>query len=272
MNKRKYEICGREQDVNHNLYHNKENNLYVCRKHRYQLEKYGKITDPSRTTTHDKNIIEKYNDHAEIIIRNIDNIEIARALIDLEDVSKCEKYKWCLSNGYVINTGKNKTSLHRCVMGYKGDLEIDHINRNKLDNRKSNLRIVEKFINSTNNNAKCVRFDTGTHSSNKWIAEFSMYGTRHFVGLFENYDDAIEAVQTKKEEISKNQEKLIAEWKNKKGECPTGISLTQNGNRWKARIAKNGKYINLGTFDTKEEAMKARQLAIEQLKSNQLPA
>lgn len=40
--------------------------------------------------------------------------------------------------------------MHRVVAGYDGPLDIDHINRNPLDNRRANLRIVTRSANQLN--------------------------------------------------------------------------------------------------------------------------
>lgn len=68
------------------------------------------------------------------------------ALIDVEDVEKCRPYKWHIrksnSTEYAITSleGNKKIHLHRFVLDYDGELEVDHKNRNGLDNRKENLR------------------------------------------------------------------------------------------------------------------------------------
>jgi hypothetical protein len=61
------------------------------------------------------------------------------SIIDEEDYDKVCIYKWRLSNGYAIG-GPKTIKLHRFIMNAENGLMIDHINGNKLDNRKSNLR------------------------------------------------------------------------------------------------------------------------------------
>ena len=87
-----------------------------------------------------------YDDYAEIVID--DKV----SLIDLGDVSFCKRFCWRISNkGYVTTTINRKSKhLHRLIMNPNTDEEIDHINRNKLDNRKSNLRICNRSINMQN--------------------------------------------------------------------------------------------------------------------------
>ena len=69
-------------------------------------------------------------------------------LIDKEDAEKISKYRWRVdqATGYIYSDfiGK-KIYLHRFIMNIHTDTSgrvVDHINRNKKDNRKENLRIV----------------------------------------------------------------------------------------------------------------------------------
>lgn len=74
-------------------------------------------------------------------------------LVDNEDYFKLNIRNWHYFNGYAHGKINNKTvRMHRLVMNLQvGDgLEIDHINGNKLDNRKINLRIVTHMQNMWN--------------------------------------------------------------------------------------------------------------------------
>lgn len=63
------------------------------------------------------------------------------ALVDDEDFLEVSKYKWYkTSHGYAFNR-RNSLYMHRLIMG-DTDLQVDHVNFNKLDNRKENLRLV----------------------------------------------------------------------------------------------------------------------------------
>lgn len=98
-----------------------------------------RINNPNNYIFHD--------DYAEIVLNNCDET----ALIDLEDVDLVSQYHWHKSaEGYVIGSSANdkQKRLHRLII--KTDQEIDHINRNPLDNRKSNLRTVTRKQNSLN--------------------------------------------------------------------------------------------------------------------------
>lgn len=82
-----------------------------------------------------------------------------KAIIDDEDYFKIVQYNWHYSNGYARrglswsrNSGLKRqykpmqNEILECPIG----LEIDHINHNRLDNRKSNLRIATRSQNIIN--------------------------------------------------------------------------------------------------------------------------
>ena len=63
----------------------------LCNKHYKQNKKFGYI--PERTMS-DPNKIIKHDDYAEIVLYNRYCEEVARALIDLDDIDKCKNIKW----------------------------------------------------------------------------------------------------------------------------------------------------------------------------------
>ena len=79
------------------------------------------------------------------------------ALVDDADYQELSQYKWYLSNkNYVMRNeykGKGKNTvvrLHRQIINAEKDQQVDHINRNPLDNRRCNLRIATASENSVN--------------------------------------------------------------------------------------------------------------------------
>ena len=147
------EVCGKASKESRYVGYCSKANKILCRKHRQQFEKYGMFLD---YTAFDRNIIITHDDYAEIELRDkYGNIK-AYAKIDIDDVDKCILHKWGLfNNGYAMTSTSDKDiSLHRYVMDYYGDKEIDHINRDKLDNRKINLRIVTRSENRVNTGAR----------------------------------------------------------------------------------------------------------------------
>ncbi len=167
----------------------------LCSKHRSQWYRHHKFDDD---TIFSDNKYVLYNDRAEIILKDKNCNEVGRAIIDLDDVDKCKPYKWHLrQRNYVIATIPNGTKssdekihLHRLISGYDGnDLVIDHINRNPLDNRKCNLRIVNQQTNAANKgNSGVVLVPSGRYQA---------HVTRHYkniyIGTYDTYDEAVAA-------------------------------------------------------------------------------
>ena len=141
-----------------------------------------------------RNEIVLYDNHAEIILYNRRCEETARALIDLEDVDKVKNIKWCMkSNGYVHD---GKIHIHRLIMDCSDNMVVDHINHNKLDNRKTNLRICSHRQNSMNQ--KTRRDNSSGHagvgkSGNKWRARIYIDGKEVHLGRFDTKEEAIRA-------------------------------------------------------------------------------
>lgn len=75
---------------------------------------------------------------------------------------------------------------------------IDHINCNKADNRFKNLREAtnaENVMNSgiRSNNTSGFKGVKWNKNRNKWVADCTANGKRHYLGYFSKIDDAVEA-------------------------------------------------------------------------------
>lgn len=81
-------------------------------------------------------------------------------LFDYEDFERVKQIRWSIvksktkythyCKGVISKKPYKNILFHRYIMQYDGDLQIDHINKNGLDNRKCNLRIVSQSINQRN--------------------------------------------------------------------------------------------------------------------------
>lgn len=190
-NLRKCEVC----DSKDNVIHHKER--YLCRRHYDQLIMYGEILE---RTVFDKNEIVIKGDYAEVVLYNGKNQEVARAIIDRDDVDLVSQYKWGYdeTNGYATSRYYN-TSMHRYIMNAKGsDIIVDHKNRNKLDNRRGNLRIADKSLNAINadlrtHNTSGVTGVSYSRSKELWRSYINYKGNRIDLGWFKNKDDAIKS-------------------------------------------------------------------------------
>lgn len=106
------------------------------------------------------------------------------------------------SNGYV--RGASGRWLHHFVWSLCGGMEIpagceiDHINRNPLDNRRCNLRVL------TFRGQKLNRRDPSSRvrrHGKKWRVMIDFYGPGKFVASFEDYDAAVLEAKARIEQL-----------------------------------------------------------------------
>jgi len=74
-------------------------------------------------------------------------------LIDEEDYDVVKKYTWGISTYGYVYTKVNRTKtlfLHRMIMNAPSGMEVDHINRDTLNNHRDNLRICTRAQNQQN--------------------------------------------------------------------------------------------------------------------------
>jgi hypothetical protein len=188
------DVCGKEGNTKTIIWCGQANK-YLCIKHLGQFNRLGKFLEK---TKRDKNDYVLHEDFAEILFRDKDQNVVGSAMIDIEDVEKCRPYKWYMTemmgnSRYVkaVISGKN-LGLHRFVLDYDGDMPIDHINRNGLDNRKSNLRIVTSSENSVNSK---TRSSTGEKNIYKKNNRFQVQIIRNYQNVFiKTFDTLEEAV------------------------------------------------------------------------------
>ena len=84
------------------------------------------------------------------------NIKGREVIINANDYNLISQYKWHISStGYAVWRGikdgrKQTIRMHRLINNTPKDIDTDHINRNRLDNRRSNLRNCTPKENSSN--------------------------------------------------------------------------------------------------------------------------
>jgi len=118
---------------------------------------------------------------------------------DLEDYSQIKEYCWYIdNNGYLSSRINNKlVRMHRFIMNFPNE-HVDHINHNKLDNRKSNLRLCDQQQNSANsniskNNTSGYIGVTWSKKANKWMSQIKVNSKVIYLGIYYSVDDAVKA-------------------------------------------------------------------------------
>lgn len=122
------------------------------------------------------------------------------ALVDLDDVDRIRQLQpWGFSHGYASgvirsNSERRTILMHRIIVGAKTGQLVDHVNRNSLDNRKSNLRIASKAQNNYNS-VRWGRFAgvTWHKRTERWRAQIGVRGKQIHLGHFLNRQDALAA-------------------------------------------------------------------------------
>ena len=184
----KVEGCGRKHKA-----------IGYCERHYFQIKKHGKILE---RTIYDPNEIIIKGDHAEVVLYNKKCREKGRAIIDIEDVVTIQEYKWGLnSNGYVETYINDKCyRIQHIIMGVKASQkrQTDHKDRNKLNNRKSNLRICTSAENAMNRgpakkNTSGFKGVSWNNREKVWRSAIVINGKQKSLGSFK---DKVEAATT----------------------------------------------------------------------------
>jgi hypothetical protein len=138
--------------------------------------------------------------------------------IDTKNIDRISKYRWhakwddkghwyrvfskdCLGKPIILS---------RLIMNFPDGLLVDHINRDPLDNRESNLRICTVSENSRNRSKKNdkyysiykgVTYQKDCKRKKPWLARIVVHDRTHNLGYFESEVDAANAYNIKAIEL-----------------------------------------------------------------------
>nr|DAX03843.1 MAG TPA: homing endonuclease [Caudoviricetes sp.] len=158
----------------------------------------------------------EHDEYMELIIYG--NKRNGVIIFDKDDLEKVKKYNWTInSNGYAVfrcgSNHKNRETIrmHRYLLGYAGSKDVDHINGNRLDNRKSNLRVCTRAENLWNTVKQKHEMHNISTSGGKYRVEIMRNGNRYKSKFFKVIDDAINLRDTIYELLkdSPNQGRII---------------------------------------------------------------
>lgn len=134
-------------------------------------------------------------------------------LLDDEDWDRLKEYRWYI-NKYtkaVVSPGISRSdpstvAMARVIMKAPKHLVVDHINGNRLDNRKSNLRLSTQQRNTWNRQPNKTKNRKERPSSKfrgvqktkrlgflKWTASISVFRNTIFLGIFNSEEEAASA-------------------------------------------------------------------------------
>jgi hypothetical protein len=127
-------------------------------------------------------------------------------IISIESMDKVLSHDWYLNkSGYPFSYTARYHSLHRFLLGrQEKGMVIDHINRNKLDNRICNLRVItakENSYNRTKNANSENKYKGVQKRGNKYVAIITKDGIKKEIGGFLTEEDAAKTYDMMAEEL-----------------------------------------------------------------------
>lgn len=118
------------------------------------------------------------------------------AIVDDDDFEEINKFRWSYTRGYAIRrAGRLCLLMHRQIMETPEGLETDHINGHKLDNRRTNLRVVNHTENNRyrpiqKNNTSGYKGVAWNRTLKYWVAYIKVDQKRLHLGYFNNKEEA----------------------------------------------------------------------------------
>ncbi|MGG0308223.1 HNH endonuclease [Priestia megaterium] len=214
------------------------------------------------------------------------------ALVDDEDYEFLNQWKWRDEAGYAVrttttnNNRKRKIRMSRLLMGYPKGKVVDHKNRNRLDNRKSNLRICFHYENSMNIvknpnlnttsqykgviyregtdcwrvriNAATETIDGGNFTNEVAAANCYNYYCKNLHGEFANLNDCpyMEKEEWESYKTNRKKAKITSKY--------VGVGWNKRKSKWRAYVGYKGKQYHIGYFEDQElAALKRDEYIIE---------
>ena len=135
------------------------------------------------------------------------------AIVDGKDFEWLNQWKWyAVKTKYQFYAGRTlilvgeqtMQFMHRLILSAEKGEEVDHINRNSLDNRRENIKICTRSENNRNRQV----FGTSKYrgvcwnkGSKKWASYLVTEYEKFYLGLFKEEKDASDAFNKKYKEI-----------------------------------------------------------------------
>ncbi|MDI6808203.1 MAG: AP2/ERF family transcription factor [Candidatus Eisenbacteria bacterium] len=127
-------------------------------------------------------------------------------IVNDEDYKRLAPFKWYNHHGYAVRNiqvgykKRKSLSMHQVILKPRKGFEIDHINGNELDNRRSNLRRVTHANNMFNQKKRTFRGAPTTSkyrgvsfTQGTWRAMIGYHYKNILVGRFDNEIEAARA-------------------------------------------------------------------------------
>lgn len=201
--------------------------------------------------------------------------------VDDEDFEWLNEFSWRLNPWGYAETRKQKDlkretlKMHRLINKTPKGFSTDHINHDKLDNRKSNLRTVTQKENSMNARPQKGHKFKGTHYNKVekyWVSYITINGKKTYLGVYATEEEAALVYNKAAKEhfpdfafLNDVPDIPVKRLDRKTGKTGyRGVSFLVKTGRYEARIQYQKKRINIGSFtDSVEAAMAYDKKAFE---------
>lgn len=120
--------------------------------------------------------------------------------VDDEDYPYLSQFNWQYSQGYAKRTVRNgkkfeTVRMHRVILNAPEGYQVDHVDGNRCNNQRSNLRLCLMEQNRKNRrpNQSSVSRYKGVklnRYTGKWFASIGVNGTKHHLGTFCTEEEA----------------------------------------------------------------------------------
>lgn len=123
-------------------------------------------------------------------------------IFDDEDAELVNRHSWFLNtHGYACTAlrvapgkkGRRTIGMHRLILGDPDSKHVDHINRNKLDNRRTNLRPCSISENNRNIGIrpnKASKYRGVSRLRNRWQVMLRINGELQWFGSYATEEEA----------------------------------------------------------------------------------
>lgn len=191
--------CGKEIPNTNTFHINYEGvSMIVCGKHYSQYLRFHKFLDDSKRSMFDANEFEIIDEGVWIYCFNRKNEPSGKFLIDRCDLDEVIKKKWRFWKGQYCTGNFQPIQIHQFLLHPNNDQVVDHINGNRADNRRCNLRVTTQAKNTINralstNNTSGIAGVCWDKARKRWAPEIKMDGIKCHLGRYIKIEDAVYA-------------------------------------------------------------------------------
>ncbi len=192
-------------------------------------------------------------------------------IVDDADYEWLVQWKWFWDKGYAcradVSGGRRRNlRMHRALLGVPDGVFVDHINGDKLDNRRENLRRATKLENRRNSTGfvgtskyKGVHWASGIR---RWCASIAVGPKTHWLGQYSSEDQAAlaydEAARRLFGEFARLNFPGVSDYSKRTAPVPSseyrGVWWHKTTGKWRVQIRVEGRRIHLGEYDNEVDA------------------